>query len=79
MDKNEERVQNSTLVQLWNDEIIDRERIAELRALPSLCFAHLARIGIKRPSYTVIARNRWRRWQSICRKPSPPRSAAVKC
>jgi hypothetical protein len=27
MDKNEERVRNSTLVQLWNDEIIDRERI----------------------------------------------------
>jgi hypothetical protein len=27
MDKNEERVRNSTLMQLWNDEIIDRERI----------------------------------------------------
>jgi hypothetical protein len=27
MDKNEERVRNTTLVQLWNDEIIDRERI----------------------------------------------------
>ena len=27
MDKNEERVRNSTLVQLWNDEIVDRERI----------------------------------------------------
>jgi hypothetical protein len=27
MDRNEERVRNSTLVQLWNDEIIDRERI----------------------------------------------------
>jgi hypothetical protein len=27
MDKNEERVRNSTLAQLWNDEIIDRERI----------------------------------------------------
>src|SRR6516225_8436885 len=35
--------------------------------------------GIKRPRYTVIARDRWRRWQSICRKPSPPPSAAVKC
>jgi hypothetical protein len=27
MDKNEERVRNTTLVQLWNDEIVDRERI----------------------------------------------------
>ena len=27
MDKNEERIRNTTLVQLWNDEIIDRERI----------------------------------------------------
>jgi hypothetical protein len=27
MDKNEERVRNSTLVQLWNDEIVDHERI----------------------------------------------------
>jgi hypothetical protein len=27
MDKNEERVRHSTLMQLWNDEIIDRERI----------------------------------------------------
>jgi hypothetical protein len=27
MDKNEERVRNSSLVQLWNDEIVDRERI----------------------------------------------------
>jgi hypothetical protein len=27
MDKNEDRVRNSTLAQLWNDEIIDRERI----------------------------------------------------
>ena len=27
MDKNEERVRNTTLAQLWNDEIVDRERI----------------------------------------------------
>jgi hypothetical protein len=27
MDRNEERVRNSTLAQLWNDEIADRERI----------------------------------------------------
>jgi hypothetical protein len=27
MDNNKERVRNSTLAQLWNDEIIDRERI----------------------------------------------------
>ena len=27
MYKNEERVRNTTLAQLWNDEIIDRERI----------------------------------------------------
>jgi hypothetical protein len=27
MDKNEERVRKGTLVQLWNDEIVDRERI----------------------------------------------------
>jgi len=27
MDKYEERVRNTTLAQLWNDEIIDRERI----------------------------------------------------
>jgi hypothetical protein len=27
MDKNEERLRNSTLVQLWNDELVDRERI----------------------------------------------------
>jgi len=27
MDMNKDRVRNSTLAQLWNDEIIDRERI----------------------------------------------------
>jgi hypothetical protein len=27
MNKNEERVRNTTLAQLWNDEIADRERI----------------------------------------------------
>jgi hypothetical protein len=27
MDKDEERIRNTTLAQLWNDEIIDRERI----------------------------------------------------
>jgi len=27
MDKNEERVRNTTLAQLWNDESVDRERI----------------------------------------------------
>ena len=60
MDMNKDRVRNSTLAQLWNDEIIDRERIdtgemskAEARSALSS--------GIKLPDYTVIARDRWRR------------------
>src|SRR5215472_5707098 len=78
MDKNEERVRNTTLAQLWNDEIIDRERIdtgemSEAEARERALFWHQA---------AELYRDRARQmgqWVSTCRKPSPPRGALVKC
>jgi hypothetical protein len=72
MDKNEERLRNSTLVQLWNDQLVDRERIdtgemSELEAWEHAEFWHRA------AELYRDARDKWRRWQSICRKPSRQR------
>ena len=78
MDRNEERVRNTTLAQLWDDEIGDRERIdtgemseAEIRERAE--FWHQA-AGL----YRDRARQMGEMAKHLLRKLSPPRSATVK-
>ncbi len=59
MDKNEERLRNSTLVQLWNDELVDRERIDPGEMSEVEAWERVSS-GIERPNCAVIARDKWR-------------------